>query len=59
MQYTQSSNYQEIYSICASPAHHVSECPTTAQFLPFIQEQVQATQDYSSPINDSFLNTYN
>ena len=57
MQYTQPSNYQEIYSIYVSPAHHVSECPTAAQFSPFIQEQVQATQGYSSPINNSFLNT--
>ena len=29
--YTPPSNYQKIYSIYASPVHHVSECPTTAQ----------------------------
>ena len=45
-QYTPPPNYQEIYSICAIPAHHVTEYPTTAQFSPFIQEQVQATQGY-------------
>ena len=37
-QYTQPSNYQEIYSIYTSPVHHVSEYPTAVQFLPFIQE---------------------
>ena len=37
-QYIPPPNYQEIYSICASPVHHVSEFFTTAQFLPFIQE---------------------
>ena len=26
--------------LCASPTHHVSDCPTAAQFPPFIQEQV-------------------
>ena len=59
VQYTQPSNYQEICSICANSAHHVSEYPTVAQFSPFIQEQVQASQGYSNPVNDSFLNTYN
>ena len=37
-QYTQPSNYQEIYSICTNLAHHVSECSTAVQFPPFIQE---------------------
>ena len=37
-QYTPPPNYQEICSICTSPAHHVSEYPTAAQFSPFIQE---------------------
>ena len=36
VQYTPPSNYQEIYSICASPVYHVSEYLTTVQFLPFI-----------------------
>ena len=58
-QFTSSSNYQENYSICASPTHHVSEYPMTAQFSYFIQEQVQAAQGYSKPINDPFSNTYN
>ena len=49
MQYTPSFNYQEIYSICASLAYHVSEYLTTAQFPPFIQEQVQTTQGYFNP----------
>ena len=31
-------NYQEIYSICASPTHHVSEYPMVAPFPPFVQE---------------------
>ena len=35
-QYTPPFNYQENYFICASPAHHVSECPTATQFLLFI-----------------------
>ena len=35
-QYTPPPNYQKICSICASPTHHVSECPTAAQFPPFI-----------------------
>ena len=43
VQYTLPLNYQEIYSICARSVHHVSECPTAAQFSSFIQEQVQAT----------------
>ena len=59
VQYTQPSNYQKIYSICASSAHHVSECLTAAQFSPFIQEQVQAAQGYSNPVNDLFSNIYN
>ena len=59
VQYTPLSNYQEIYSICASPVHHVSECLMTAPFPPFIQEQVQTSQAYSKPVNDPFLNTYN
>ena len=58
-QYTPSPNYQEIYSICASPAYHMSKYPTAAQFPPFIQEQVQAAQGYSKPVNDPFSNTYN
>ena len=37
----------------------MSECPTAAQFLPFILEQVQAAQGYSKPVNDPFSNTYN
>ena len=59
VQYTQPSNYQEIYSICASSAHHVSEYPMAACFPPFIQEQVQVAQGYSKPINDPFSNIYN
>ena len=59
VQYTPPFNYQEICSICVSPAHHVSECLMAAQFSPFIQEQVQAAQIYSNPINDPFLNAYN
>ena len=31
----------------------------TAQFLPFIQEQVQVAQGYSNPVNVPFLNAYN
>ena len=31
-QYTPSFNYQKIYSIYASPVHHVSEYPTAAHF---------------------------
>ena len=58
-QFTSSSNYQENYSICASPTHHVSEYPMTAQFPYFIQEQVQAAQGYSKLINDPFSNSYN
>ena len=30
MQYTPPSNFQEICSICASPTHHMSECPMAA-----------------------------
>ena len=37
-QYIPPFNYQEICSICASPAHHVSECPTAPQLPSFIQE---------------------
>ena len=37
----------------------MSECPTAAQFSPFIQEQVQTAQGYSNSVNDPFLNTYN
>ena len=37
-QYTPPPNYQKIYSICTSPAHYVSEYPTTAEYSPFIQE---------------------
>ena len=59
VQYTPPPNYQKIYSICASPAHHVSECPMVVQFSSFIQEQVQVAQNYSNPINDPFLNVYN
>ena len=58
-QYTPASNYQVICSICASPTHHVSECPTVAQLPPLIQEQVQAAQGYSKPLNDPYSNSYN
>ena len=39
-QYTPPLNYQETYSICASPTHHVSEYSTATQFSSFIQEHV-------------------
>ena len=54
-----SPSFQEVCNLCASPTHHVSECPTTAQFSPFIQEQVQAAQGYSKPNFDPYSNTYN
>ena len=51
--------HHEVCMLCASPDHHVSECPTAAQLPPFIQEQVQAAQGLSKPNYDPFSNTYN
>ena len=48
-----------VCALCAGLDHHVIECPTAVQLSPFIQEQVQATQEFSKPNNDPFSNTYN
>ena len=50
---------QEACNFCASLGHSMSECPTAAQFLSFIQEQVQAAQGIPKPSFDPYSNTYN
>jgi len=50
---------QEMYPPYYSAAHCVSDCPLVAQYPVFIQGQVQVAQDFPSPINDPFSNTYN
>ena len=50
---------QEACCLCASPTHHMSDCPTAAQLPLFIQEQVQAAQGFSKPNFDPYSNTFN
>jgi hypothetical protein len=40
--------FQEACSLCASPAHYVTECPARDQFPGFAEEQVHAAQGYSN-----------
>ena len=50
---------QETCNFCASLSHNMIECPTVAQFLSFIQEQVQAAQGVSHSSIDPYFNNYN
>jgi len=50
---------QEVCSLCSSPTYFVNDCPMTIQYPEFVQEQVQAIQGFSRPVNDPFSNTYN
>ena len=50
---------QQVCTLCASPAHEITECPSAAQYPEFVQEQVQAAQGYARPQNNPFSSTYN
>ena len=53
------STTQQVCTLCASPAHEITECPSAAQYPEFVQEQVQAAQGYVRPPNNPFSSTYN
>ncbi|XP_043716296.1 uncharacterized protein LOC122664515 [Telopea speciosissima] len=40
---------QEACTLCASPAHYLSDCPLAVQFPEYVQEQAQAAQNFSKP----------
>ncbi|XP_058208135.1 uncharacterized protein LOC131321145 [Rhododendron vialii] len=39
---------QEACSLCASPAHFITDCPVAPQFSIFVEEQVNAAQGYAN-----------
>ena len=44
----QPSQIDQVCALCSHPSHLASDCPTTAQFPEYIQEQVQAAQTFNS-----------
>jgi len=45
---------KEVCSLCFNPTHIVNNCPMVAQYLEFVQEQVQAAQGLSRLVNIHF-----
>jgi hypothetical protein len=49
----------QVCALCASPTHHVLECPVVPQYPEFVQEQAQMAQNFARPAPNPFANTYN
>ena len=49
----------QVCALCASPAHHVLQCPVAPQYPEFVQEQAQMAQNFARPAPNPFANTYN
>ena len=51
----------DVCSICSSPSHMITDCPSAHQFPEFVQEQVHQAQNRMAPRpgHDPFSNTYN
>ena len=51
----------DVYSICSSPNHLITDCPAAHQFPEFVQEQVHQAQARMAPRpgHDPFSNTHN
>ena len=53
--------HQDICSICSSPNHLITDCPSAHQYPEYVQEQVHQAQTQMAPRpeHDPFSNTYN
>ena len=49
----------QVCALCASPAHHVVDCPVAPQYPEFVQEQAQMAQSFARPAPNPYSSTYN